>query len=169
MKTYDVDKYLNDSELVDELIKDFKKKKIITNISSNADVKGHILKSSHNLEFVNDIDKNKFIDWAIIGCYYAAYHSALALIQSKGFTSKNHLATLLVLINEFYQKGLNEEDIESLMNVLSYEDILFYVETKNKREDASYSSRIIFDRKDLESLKLKTILFVSKVKKILNN
>ncbi|HLC74916.1 MAG TPA: hypothetical protein VJH88_03605 [Candidatus Nanoarchaeia archaeon] len=44
-------------------------------------------------------------------CYY---HAALALILTREYSSKNHLATLCVLIKEFYRKELSKEDIEVL-------------------------------------------------------
>jgi len=74
---------------------------------------------------------------------------------------------LLVLIKEFYNKELNKADIETLANLLDYQDILFYVESKNKREEASYSSKILFNKKEIEQLRIKTTLFVSKVKTII--
>ena len=96
------------------------------------------------------------------GCYYTCYHAALALIQTKGYTSKNHLATLCVIIKEFYRKELTKEDIEILSNFMDYEDILFYVETKNKREDATYSTKTLFDKKEIERLRIQAALFVNK-------
>ena len=93
---------------------------------------------------------------------------ALALIQTKGYTSKNHLATLCILIKEFYKKELSKEDIELLFSFLDYEDILFYVETKNKREDATYSTKTLFDKKDVEKLRIQATMFVNKIKDILS-
>ncbi|MBS3137367.1 HEPN domain-containing protein [Candidatus Woesearchaeota archaeon] len=108
-----------------------------------------------------------FLDWSIIGCYYACYHATHALIITKGYSSKNHLATLCILIKEFYRKGLNKEEIEILSNFLDYQDVLFYVESKNKREDATYSSKIRFTKEEVESLRIKAILFVSKIKEMI--
>ena len=104
----------------------------------------------------------------ITGCYYASYHSALALILTKNYSSKNHLATLLILIKEFYKKGLNKQEIEDLAKLLDYQDILFYVESKDKRERATYTTKINYDKKEVEELKLKSSLFVSKIKNMLN-
>ena len=52
--------------------------------------------------------------------------------ETKGYFSKNHDATLCLLIKEYCEKGLAESDIE-LMNIayLNYEDMLFYVKSKN--------------------------------------
>ncbi|MDO8656989.1 MAG: hypothetical protein Q7K45_07170 [Nanoarchaeota archaeon] len=86
--------------------------------------------------------------------------------MTKGYTSKNHLATLCILIKEFYQQGLSLEDIETISNFLDYQDVLFYVESKNKREDATYSSKIKFTKEEVESLRIKAVLFVSKIKEM---
>jgi uncharacterized protein (UPF0332 family) len=91
----------------------------------------------------------------------------LALIMTKGYSSKNHLATLCVLIKDFYKKDLTKEDIETLSNLLDYQDVLFYVESKNKREDATYSTKIKFSRQEVEQLRIKSNLFVAKIKNIL--
>lgn len=167
MKQYTIDKFLNNPDLVKDTINQFMKEGTIVKNDSLHEIKGHLLKSEHNMNFISFLDKSEFLDWAITGCYYAAYHAALALIISKGYFSKNHLATLLILIKEFYKKELNKQDIESLNNILDYEDILFYVESKNKRENASYSTNIMYDQKELSDLRLKTISFVSRVKEIM--
>ena len=87
--------------------------------------------------------------------------------MTKGYASKNHLATLCVLIKEFYQKDLTKEDIETLSNLLDYQDVLFYAESKNKREDATYSTKIRFSKQDVEQLRIKSSLFIAKIKTIL--
>ncbi len=110
----------------------------------------------------------KYSDWALVGCYYASYHAALALLLQKGVSSKNHDATLCLLIKYYYQKDLTQEDFELLNFVyLDNQDILFYVESKQEREKASYSSQIEFDKKKISELVMKTVLFVNKCKEIL--
>ncbi len=148
MKEYDIQKLINNSALVDEKIKELVDKKLLFRQDiDKEEVKGHILKAEHNLRFVADISQKKYFDWALTGCYYSCYHAALALIQTKGYTSKNHLATLCIIVKEFYKKELTKEDIELLSNFLDYEDVLFYVETKNKREDGNIAQNT---RKELE-------------------
>ena len=73
----------------------------------------------------------------------------------------------MALIKEFYNNGLNKEDIESLARLLDYQDILFYVESKNKREDASYSTKTKYTQQEVEQLRIKATMFISKVKDIL--
>lgn len=168
MKEYDLQKLINNPEIVEERIRGFMEKNVL--FKQNVDkeeINGHILKAENNLRFIATIAKEKFFDWAIIGCYYTCYHAALALIQTEGYTSKNHSATLCVIIKEFYKKELTKEDIEILSNFLDYEDVLFYVETKNKREDATYSTKTLFDKKEVERLRIQATMFVNKVKDIL--
>ena len=68
-------------------------------IKSKREENLYFKKSEHNLNFANwlkdkPIEKlrrlfdDSFYDWVIVGCYYTIYHSALALITKKGFSSK---------------------------------------------------------------------------------
>lgn len=134
-------------------------------------VEGHILKSIHNLKFVKStLEMKEFNDWAIVSAYYAIYHASLALCALKGFTTKDHNATLLILIKEFYNRGLSKEEIDTIGNTtIEKEDVLYYVEARAKRTRASYSTQKMFDRKDAESLRLKAISFVNKVRKIIDS
>ena len=167
MKEYDLKQLLDNKLFLNQKIDDFIAKKILINQNVDwTEIKGHLLKSEHNLRFVQENIKLGYLDWSITGCYYSSYHSALALIMTKGYTSKNHLATLCILIREFYQQGLSMEDIETISNFLDYQDVLFYVESKNKREDATYSSKIKFTKEEVESLRIKAVLFVSKIKEM---
>ena len=170
MKEYDLQKLINDPETVEEKIKELLEKGLLSKQEiDREEVGGHVLKAEHNLRFIADIAEKKYFDWALTGCYYACYHAALALIQTKGYTSKNHLATLCVIIREFYKKELTKEDVELLSDFLDYEDVLFYVETKNKREDATYSTKTLFDKKDVERLRIQAAMFVNKLKEIITN
>ena len=117
-------------------------KKILTKQKPNTqEIKGHTEKAEHNVNFVKSALENGYSDWAVVGCYYAAYHMALALIIKKGFSSKNHDATLCILIKEYYNKELSGYDIELLNKVyLNNEDILFYVNSKKKRSFLLYTN-----------------------------
>ena len=72
-------------------------------ISNNPElVNSHIKKARHNLEFFKlNKEYSKFNDWLIVTLYYSLYHSALALITNKNYSSKNHYATIIVLIKEY--------------------------------------------------------------------
>lgn len=168
MKEYDLNKLLNNEILVETLIQEFMKDEVLVKQGEDIyEIKGHISKAEHNLRFVIENIKLDFIDWAITGCYYASYHAALSLLMKSGYSSKNHLATLCILIQKYYKKELNQEDFELIAHFLDYQDLLFYVESKNKREDAAYSSKVKFEKKEVEQLRIKAALFVSKVKSIL--
>lgn len=162
---------LSDKNLILEKFKEYIEDKIIqkTLVDKN-EIEGHLLKANNNLKFVNDNLSLGYFDWCITGCYYAVYHAALALSVTKGYHSKNHDATLSILIKEYYEKGVNADEIE-LMNkfYLDYQEILFYVQSKQKREDATYSTQIKFDKKTVNELRLKATLFINKAKEIIKN
>ncbi len=147
----------------------FKNIKIETEIK--ALVQGHIEKANHNLKFVKStLELKEFNDWAIVSAYYSIYHASLALCALKGYSTKDHLATLLILIKEFYQKELNKEEIEMIgRTTIEKEEVLYYIEAKTQRNKASYSTNIIFDEKEAENLQKKAIQFVNKVKEIIDS
>jgi len=168
MREYDLNHMLKNPDLVDVKIKEFLENKVIK--KQNVDfeeIKGHILKADNNLRFVLENIRLGFLDWAIAGCYYACYHAALGVILTKGYSSKNHLATLCILIKYLYKKELNEKDIKTLSEFIDYQDLLFYVESKNKREDATYSTKSKFDKNEVERLRIKAVLLVAKFRSIL--
>jgi len=167
MDEKDLKRLLEDLQYLNNKLAFYKENKTIVEIDSKHEIKGHLEKARHNLSFLKEI-KLEYNDWTLVVCYYATYHAALALIISRGYSSKNHDATLCILIKEFYKKELSKEDIE-LLNMFDAEDLLFYVESKNKREEASYSTKIKFDTQEVNNLKLKTTLFINKVDKIIKS
>lgn len=75
-----------------------------------------------------------------------------------------------ILIKEFYKKGIDKEDLEMFDSLfLDYQDLTFYVESKNKREDATYSSKRFYEKSVVENLRIKAVLFVNKVKGMIEN
>lgn len=171
MRIYDLDRLMTDTQLLEQKLENFELERILRRQSADGvEIRGHIEKAEHNLRFVQDNLGLGYLDWCITGCYYAVYHAALALILTKGYSSKNHQATLCILIKEYYRHGMNQDDIYLVNNFfLDYQDLLFYVESKNKREEASYSSTRVFDKKLVEGLRIKAILFVNKAKDILGH
>ncbi len=155
--------------------KDFQKylksKKIKKETETQLLVQGHIDKADHNLKFVKStLELKEFNDWAIVSAYYSIYHASLALCALKGYATKNHLATLLILIKEFYQKGLSKEEIETVgKTTIEKEEVLYYIEAKSKRNKASYSTQKIFDADEAEILRNKAIRFVNKIKEIIDS
>jgi uncharacterized protein (UPF0332 family) len=148
-----------------------KTKKIKKEIETKELVQGHIDKADHNLKFVKStLDLKEFNDWAIVSAYYSIYHGSLALCALRGYSTKNHLATLLILIKEFYKKELSKEEIETIGNTtIEKEEVLYYIEAKTKRNKASYSTQKIFDSNEAETLRKKAISFVNKVKEIIDS
>lgn len=130
--------------------KDFEKylksKKIKKETETKELVQGHVDKADHNLKFVKStLALKEFNDWAIVSAYYSIYHASLALCALKGYSTKNHLATLLILIKEFYQKELSKEEIETIgKTTIAKEEVLYYIEAKGKRTKASYSTQKFF-------------------------
>jgi len=147
-----------------------KSKKIKLETENEELVQGHIEKADHNLKFVKSaLELKEFNDWAIVSAYYAIYHAALALCALKGYSTKDHSATLLILIKEFYKKLLTKEEIETIgIYSIEKEEVLYYIEARNKRSKASYSTEKVFDKNEAETLRLKAINFVNKVKNIIN-
>lgn len=168
MNEYELNKLLHSKQELDKRIEiyiangNIKKQEPI-----KEEIEGHMQKATHNLEFINDT-KEKYSDWIITGCYYAIYQAALALIIKKGYASDNHEATLLLIIKEYYKEKLSTDDIK-LLNQLHIDtyDVLTYAEAKKNRKEASYSTKILFDKKTINDSKLKSRLFVNKAKEIL--
>lgn len=133
-------------------------------------VQGHIEKAEHNLRFVRStLELKEFNDWAIVSAYYAIYHASLALCALKGYATKDHSATLLILIKEFYKEFLTKEEIDTIGSLtIEKEEVLYYVEARARRGKASYSTKKVFDRNEAETLRLKAITFVNKVKEIID-
>jgi uncharacterized protein (UPF0332 family) len=150
-----LNKLLEDNTLISEKIRQYIEEKTIRRQSiDKEEIKGHLLKADHNLKFVKDNLDLEYFDWCII---------------LKGYYSKNHDATLCILIKEYYKKGINAEEIELLNKFLDYSEITFYVQAKEKRENASYSTKIKFDKIIVNELRIKAALFVDKAKQIIEN
>ena len=167
MDEKELKRLLEDKEYLERRILFYQKNNILFQSDSKYEIKGHLEKARHNLSFLKEI-KSEYNDWMLVACYYAAYHAALALILSRGYFSKNHDATLCILIKEFYTTELSKEDI-LLLNLFDAQELLFYVESKQKREEASYSTKTKFDIQEVNSLKLKTTFFINKAQKIIES
>lgn len=80
MREYDLKQLLENSDLLNEKVKDFLSKKILLEQKEDkSEIQGHLQKAEHNLRFILENIKLGFLDWSITGCYYACYHAALAL------------------------------------------------------------------------------------------
>ncbi|MBS3173925.1 HEPN domain-containing protein [Candidatus Woesearchaeota archaeon] len=124
----------------------------------------HLSKAEHNLKFSQDTDY-EYIDWKIVGLYYAVYHSALGLLAKKGFIIKSHNAAFLMLIKMY---KISIEDAR-LIDSLSKEDAEFYLMLKEERTKANYSTNVIYTKEMFKDLQKQAIIFINKVKTILTN
>ncbi|MBU0757433.1 MAG: DNA-binding protein [Nanoarchaeota archaeon] len=159
--------YFLNKELLDNQIEFYKQKKQLRKIEKNNElVQAYLAKAKHNMEFFTlNEDKTKFNDWLIVTLYYALYHSALALVTKKSYTSKNHTATLLFLIKYY---SIRQEEAE-LINELSIskEDAELYTDLKTDRHNASYETRILFTKEKIQEYRTAVINFIQKTEEII--
>ena len=162
----DIDRLFADKEYLKSEIAFFLSKKHINIITSNHELaKSHLAKARHNIEFYNlNKVQHKFNDWLIVTLYYALYHSALALITHRKYASKNHYATILILIKEY---GIAKEEAQ-LFNELSInkEDAELYTQLKDDRHDASYATNIQLNNQIVQSYEDKVLNFINKAEEI---
>lgn len=158
--------YLGNKEKIQESYDFFIQKEQLTQISPQKNlIQAHISKSQHNLAVLKQLTDD-FNDWKIIALYYSLYHSCLALLVHKGYTSKNHTATLIFLLTHYSQ--ITNEEISLIEELqIKDEDAKFYTQLKQDRHNASYSTETFFNAQKVEEIRIKTITFLNKVKEIL--
>jgi len=168
MKPDKLIRILNNKEELDSFLEDLMKKKILFMQEPNKnEIRGHLAKSEHNLSFAGTIS-SEYNDWLLVAYYYSLYHAALSLLMAKGFVSKNHDATMCVIIKYYYEKPFSKQDFELLNEFfLDADDLLFYARARNKREEASYSTKLRFDKQDIGEVKVKTMLLIEKMRRII--
>lgn len=161
--------YLEDRDELQKQLSFFENKKQIQKISLGKSlVQAHIEKAKHNLEFFNLNQRNTdYNDWLIVVLYYSLYHISLSLIAHKGFKSKNHTATLLLLLREY---EITHEEAQ-LIEVLSLkkDDAELYTNLKEDRHNASYSTSSIFSEELIKDYKNKVIDFLDKAEELIKN
>jgi uncharacterized protein (UPF0332 family) len=158
--------YLNNKEKIQESYDFFIRKEQLTKITSNKElIEAHIRKAEHNLGILKQLDEN-YNDWKIIGLYYCLYHSCLALLANKGYSSKNHTATLIFLLKEYSQITNDEINLIEELQIKD-EDAKFYTQLKQERHNANYSTDAFYDNQKIEEFRLKTVAFLNKVRDIL--
>ncbi|MBN2880836.1 hypothetical protein JXM83_02175 [Candidatus Woesearchaeota archaeon] len=141
----------------------------IKKISKNLELaNSHFNKSLHNIKFFKlTKSRTEFKDWLIVILYYALYHSALALITLKEFSSKNHHATLLILIKEY---KLTKAEVKTINNLtISKEDAQLYSNLKQERHNASYNTNILFSNEMILDYEEKVLEFLNTTKEKLLN
>jgi uncharacterized protein (UPF0332 family) len=143
------------------------KKQIRTIAVNNELVQSHVKKARHNVAFYKlNKEHQQFNDWLIVVLYYAIYHAALALITKKQYASKNHYATILLLIQEY---GISRDEADLLHELLlNKEDAALYTSLKDDRHKASYASQIQFDGMTVQEYESKVVDFINKTENMLH-
>ena len=159
----------SDNILLEKELNFFIAKKQIKKIQKNDDlVQSHFQKAKHNLAFYKlNKSHTQFNDWLIVVLYYALYHCALALIIRKGYVSKNHYATIIILINEY---NITKEEAELIDELsITKEDAKLYTSLKEDRHNASYMTKLKFTDIKIDSYEDKVIEFLNKTEEIIKN
>ncbi|MFH1682881.1 MAG: DNA-binding protein [Candidatus Woesearchaeota archaeon] len=163
----DIDRLFSEQTFLEKEIQFFIEKKHLRRISNNLElVQSHLKKARHNLEFYKlNKQYNKFNDWLIVALYYTLYHSALALITNKNYSSKNHYATILILIKEY---AITQDEAKLLNELcINKEDAELYTQLKDDRHDASYATATKFDNQTIDVYENKVLDFVNKTEELI--
>ena len=162
-----ITKLFDDKKYLDEEIQFFLTKKQIKKIDGNTElVKSHLKKARHNFEFFRlNKTQEKFNDWLLVVLYYSLYHCALALITNKGYNSKNHYATILVLIKEYPISKEEAKLIEKLS--ITKDDAQLYTDLKKERHDANYTTQLIFDNDTISKYESSVMSFINKTEEMI--
>ena len=164
-----IDKLFSDKEYLEKEINFFVTKKQIKKIENNKElVNAHVKKSRHNLEFYKlNKEHTKFNDWLIVTLYYSLYRSALALITNRNYSSKNHYATILILIQEY---AITKDEARLLDELsINKEDAELYTNLKDDRHDASYATNIKFSQEIIKDYENQVLDFVNKTEELMQN
>lgn len=121
----------------------------------SSEARGHFYMALHNLRLMKAINKlnsqkpqgwEESPNWTITTGYYSMYQAALGLLILRGYTSKNHDATIYALAH-FYTRPVGGKillrkalDIlwEGKERYLALDDVKKLVEAKGKRSKSSY-------------------------------
>jgi len=174
--------WLENTKILNRDFKKYVRQHIVRKIESSSPLsKIHLDKSYHNLDFANftvqnqqninkRIEDETYYDWVIVIAYYAMYHTAMALLYKMGYKAGTHLATICVLCKECLGKTLEKKDIENLSAILelSEDEIKEIGRAKERREKASYSGSVSFEKHLAEMTLDDARKFINKVADILN-
>ena len=108
--------------------------------------------AASDLEEARDSLKRKKFKWATVQGYYSMFHSARALIYSKGLREKSHYA-LLVALRELFRNQLELEIMQD------------FEEAMNLREEADYG--LIFSEEAASRTVTNATKFLERTKEIL--
>jgi len=131
---------------------------------SNADVKGHLDKSIHNLKAMTSFQKTGFSDWAASASFYCLYHCLLALIAKEGYESRNQSCTF-ALVEDMIDKGkisLTKEDLKEIFD--KEVDLSHSTKILDIRERMQYSIKTALEQDEFLSLKERTKRLFDKIR-----
>ena len=122
-------------------------KKISSNIKKASE---HIDKAKHNLLAADYNVKGGFSDWAVSQCYYAMYHSLLAILYKNGYESKNHECTISAVehIIKTVNVGINLADIAFIRTAEQMKP----KDAKSLREEFQYGTHTDVNEEILSNL-----------------
>ncbi len=164
-----INRLFKDKKFLEKQIAFFCKINKIKKIRKNPELaQSHLEKAKHNMGFYksNKNDSN-YQDWLIVVLYYTVYHACLALSANKGYSSKNHEATILLLIKEY---SLNKEETKLIEDLsINKKDAQMYTQLKKDRHDSSYSTETKFTNSLINKYEKEVIRFINKVELILEN
>jgi len=162
-----INRLFSDNSYLESQIKFFMNNKQIKKIEPNPElVASHIQKAKHNLGFFKLNEKyEEYKDWQIVALYYSLYHASLALITNRGYSSKNHYATIILLIKEY---SISKDEAELINELsISQSEAQMYTNLKKDRHDASYSTETKFTKKTVKNYQREVIGFINKTEEIL--
>ena len=108
--------------------------------------------AASDLEEAEDSLSRKKFKWATVQGYYSMFHSARALIYSKGLREKSHYA-LLVALRELFRNQLELEIMQD------------FEEAMNLREEADYG--LVFSEAAATRIVTNATKFLERTKEIL--
>jgi len=162
-----IHKLFSDRKFLETQINFFIEKKQIKKIEENPElVESHLEKAKHNLKFFKLNKKHtEYIDWQIVSLYYALYHASLALITNKNYSSKNHYATILLLIKEY---SISKDEAELIKELsIGKSEAELYTNLKKDRHDASYSTNVKFTNELIENYQKEVVKFINQTEEII--
>src|SRR3989304_9260215 len=108
--------------------------------------------ATSDLEEAKDSLRRKKFKWATVQGYYSMFHSARALLYSKGFREKSHYA-LLVALRELFRNQLELEIMQD------------FEEAMNLREEADYG--LVFSEEASTRIVTNATKFLERTREIL--
>jgi uncharacterized protein (UPF0332 family) len=126
----------------------------------------HLEKAKHNIKFYKlNKENSDYQDRQIVVLYYSLYQACLSLLTKKGYSSKSHEATILLLIKEY---SISKNEAELIDNLeLNRDEAQMYTQLKKDRHDASYSTGTRFTKEIIEKYEKDVIKFINKTELIL--